>query len=262
MSRPIISFLTDFSTRDGYVGAVCGVIISLFPDVRISDISHEIPPQDVAHAAFVLHTAARYFPKGTIHLAVVDPAVGTSRRAICLKTENYLFVGPDNGIFSPFLEEANSIYSLENDHYWRKEVSETFHGRDIFGPVAAHLAMGLDPSLLGPKIENPSHLQTWINSRTAQRIEGAIVHIDHFGNCITSVSPEEVSNFGEYTIRVEDHLALSEQSLCKTYADASLGESCWLPGSAGLIELAVNGGSAAEMYGIERGDKVFFEQNE
>ena len=262
MGRPVISFSTDFSTRDGYVGAVRGVILSISPDTRILDISHEIPPQDVAHAAFVLHTAARFFPKGTVHLAVVDPDVGTSRRAICVETEDHFFVGPDNGIFSPFLEEAIAVYSLDNDQYWRKPVSDTFHGRDIFGPVAAHLALGITPSSLGPPVDHPKRLQVWANVRSGKNIEGAIVHIDHFGNCITSLSPEDVAGLKDHTVRVEDISDLPEKPLCGTYSDVALGESCWLTGSAGLIELAVNGGNAASAYGIERGDRIYFEQKE
>jgi S-adenosylmethionine hydrolase len=260
MSSPIISFSTDFATLDGYVGAVRGVILSICPEARIFDISHHIPPQDVSHAAFMLHTAARFYPEGTIHLAVVDPAVGTRRRALCLKTEKYLFVGPDNGIFSPFLDEKVAAYSLDNDAYWREHVSVTFHGRDIFGPVAAHLAKGLDPAELGPKVRRPVRLDSWRNRKKNGRIEGAIVHIDHFGNCITSFSSGDLAAFKRFQLWIAGNTNAPEtRKLKKTYADAPLGEPCWLIGSTGLVELAINGGNAAEVYGIERGDQVFIE---
>jgi hypothetical protein len=260
MSSPIISFTTDFATSDGYVGAVRGVILSISPQARILDLTHDIPPQDVAHAAFVLHTAARYYPAGTVHLVVVDPAVGTKRRALCVQTEQYSFIGPDNGVLSPFLDEATHVYSLENEAFWRKHVSDTFHGRDIFGPVAAHLAGGLNPSELGPLVKNPIRLDSWTNRKTADKVEGAIVHIDHFGNCITSFTASDLGLFDEYALWIAGNASVPEaQSLSHTYAEAALGESCWLVGSAGLVELAVNGGNAADMFGIERGDPVFIE---
>lgn len=261
MGEPIVTFTTDFSNADGYVGAVRGVILSICPAARIVDISHSVPPQDVMHAAFVLHTAAPYFPKGTFHLAVVDPQVGTQRRAICLCTDRHLFVGPDNGIFSPFLDEARAIFSLENETYWRDPVSRTFHGRDVFGPVVAHLAAGLVPEALGPQVDDPVRLPSWQNLRTDSRLEGAVVHIDHFGNCITSISPMDLEDFSAYCLWLSGSSDGPETTeLSGTYADSSLGEPCWYLGSSGLIELAINGGNAAGRYAIERGDPVFVEE--
>jgi len=263
MSGPIISFTTDFATADGYVGAVRGVILSICPHARILDITHDIPPQDVYHASFVLRTAVNYYPKGAVHLAVVDPAVGTERRAICVKTENYLFIGPDNGLFTPFLNDAQVIYSLENENFWRKHVSQTFHGRDIFGPVAAHLALGVSPATLGPMISDPARLDFWDNEQKEDKLEGAIVHIDHFGNCITSFSPEDIAKYPNFRIYLAGQPQTPEaMELFRTYAESALGEGCWLTGSTGLVELAVNGGNAAEKYHIERGDRVFVESRD
>ncbi len=260
MASPIISFSSDFATLDGYAGAVRGVILSICPEARILDISHHIPPQDVAHAAFMLHTSARFYPEGTIHLAVVDPAVGTRRRALCLQTSKYVFVGPDNGIFSPFLDDKVAAYSLDNEAYWREHVSLTFHGRDIFGPVAAHLASGLNPAKLGPKIRKPVRLDSWRNRSDNGRVEGAIVHVDHFGNCITSFTAEDMIKPKRYLLWIAGNANAPEtKKLKKTYADAPLGEPCWLIGSTGLIELAINGGNAAATFGIERGDPVLLE---
>lgn len=263
MTVPIISFTTDFATTDGYVGAVRGVILSICPDARIFDISHEIPPQDVYHASFALRTAVNYYPKGTIHLAVVDPAVGTERRAICVKTKEYLFVGPDNGLFTPFLDDAEVIYSLENETFWRNYVSQTFHGRDIFGPVAAHLALGTSPASLGPMINDPVRLDYWDNEIKPDKLEGSIVHIDHFGNCITSFTPEDVIKYPNFRIWLAGQPDVPEAfELFRTYAECNLGEGCWLVGSTGLVELAVNGGNAANNFKIERGDRVFVESRD
>lgn len=260
MSRPTITFTSDFGTLDGYVGAVWGAILSICPEVRMVNISHAIPPQDIAHAAFTLHTATRYYPAGTVHLAVVDPAVGTSRRGLCVVTKDYMLVGPDNGIFTPFMNEDSAIYSLENEKCWRSIISNTFHGRDIFGPVAGHLTAGFKPEELGPKIDDPFVLDTWTNRWRKNEVEGAVVHVDHFGNCITSLTPEDVAKFSEMTLWLPGNPNAPEaHKICLTYAEANLGEACWLLGSAGLIELAVNGGNAAEMFGIERGDRILVE---
>ena len=263
MNDRIITFTTDYATEDGYVGAVRGVILSICPTACIVDISHQIPPQDVGHAAFALHTSVRYFPKNTIHLAVVDPGVGSQRRALCVLTDDQILVGPDNGIFSTFLDEAKAVYSIEETRYFRDAVSATFHGRDIFGPVAAHLACGISPDKLGPLIDDPLHLLAWTNRRAIGRLEGAVVHIDHFGNCITSLSVEDLSDFNEYTVWITGNAAAPETSvLSSTFADALLGDPCWYIGSMGLIELAVNGGSAANLFGIERGDLVLVEEKD
>lgn len=261
MNDRIITFTTDYATEDGYVGAVRGVILSICPTACIVDISHQIPPQDVGHAAFALHTSVRYFPKNTIHLAVVDPGVGSQRRALCVLTDDQILVGPDNGIFSTFLDEAKAVYSIEETRYFRDAVSATFHGRDIFGPVAAHLACGISPDKLGPLIDDPLHLLAWTNRRAIGRLEGAVVHIDHFGNCITSISPMDLEDFSAYCLWLSGSSDGPETTeLSGTYADSSLGEPCWYLGSSGLIELAINGGNAAGRYAIERGDPVFVEE--
>ena len=261
MTRRFISFTSDFGESDGYVGAVKGVILSICPDAILTDISHSVPPQDIAHAAFVLYTAARFYPKGTIHLVVVDPEVGSDRRAICVKSNGHFFVGPDNGVFTPFLLDASAVYQLTDDNYWRDEIHPTFHGRDIFGPVAAHLAAGLNLDKLGPVIKDPVHLENWIKRSEGSMVEGAVVHIDHFGNCITSLHPEDAVALENFTIWMPDCSTAPEaDKICTTYAATPLGEPCWLVGSAGLVELAVNGGNAAKDFGIERGDRVLIEK--
>ena len=260
VKRPIITFTTDFGTLDGYVGAVWGVILSICPQARILNLSHDIPAQDIAHAAFLLHNAARFYPKGTYHLAVVDPGVGTTRRGICVVTDGYVFIGPDNGIFTPFIKEDTEVYALENREFFREIVSNTFHGRDIFAPVTAHLARGLPPSDFGPRIKDPKLLPTWNNHLTDNGIEGAFVHIDRFGNSMTSFTPEDLDRFEEFNIWVPDNDEAPEGvALLRTYGEAGLGEPCWLVGSAGLIELAINGGDAAKRFSIERGDVVRIE---
>jgi S-adenosyl-L-methionine hydrolase (adenosine-forming) len=261
--QPIITLTTDFGTADGYVGAVRGVILSICPQAVIVDITHEIPPQDVAHAAFSLHSAARYYPPGTIHLAVVDPGVGTDRRHICVTSGDQVFIGPDNGLFSPFMGEDATVIELAENEFWLEAISLTFHGRDIFGPVAAHLGCGVEPGKLGPEIQDPVLLASWKNVIRPGRLEGAIVHIDHFGNCMTSFTPDQIESMGPFSIWMPGNGSAPESGIIRnTYADVDLGEACWLVGSVGLVELAVNGGNAEQTFGIERGDPVMIESKE
>ena len=193
-SLPIITLLTDFGTRDAYVAAMKGVILGLNPRVVLVDVTHEVPAQDVPAGAFLLAQAAPYFPPGTIHLAVVDPGVGTARRALAARSRGQFWVGPDNGLCqwawagSPDL----SIVSLTASTYFRPQVAATFHGRDIFAAVAAHLSLGVDLTSFGPPITDPTPLPFPAPVRAPEMIQGQIIYVDHFGNLVSNVATSEL----------------------------------------------------------------------
>lgn len=242
-----ITLLTDFGTADYYVGAMKGVILSINPQVVIADITHEIPAQDVAAGAFTLLAAYDTFPAGTIHVAVVDPGVGSTRRPIVVNAGEHLFVGPDNGIFTYIYDRHSSFeaFNVTETKYFRHPVSNTFHGRDIFAPVAAALSTGVDPVSLGPRISDPVRLS----------LVGAlqVIHIDRFGNCVTNVTrgmfPEGASLLVNGT---------EIRAVRRFYADESggAGEPFLIWGSAGFLEISINGRSASEFLVVATGDEV------
>ena len=192
--RPIITLLTDFGTRDAYVASMKGVILGLNREAVLVDLAHDLPPQDVRAGALVLLGAAPYFPPGTIHLAVVDPGVGGPRRALAARCRGQFWVGPDNGLFHLiFSQEMElSIVSLENPQFFRPRVSATFHGRDIFAPVAAHLSRGADLAQLGPTVTDPVALDFPSPVFTPEVVRGEIIYADRFGNLVSNVRAEEL----------------------------------------------------------------------
>lgn len=208
-AAPIITLLTDFGTTDYFVGAVKGAILSINPHVRIVDITHDIAAQDVEAGAFTLLNAHSAFPAGTIHVVVVDPGVGSSRRPLLIRTAHQYFVGPDNGIFSHVCDRFSPelIVHLTNDNYFRKPASQTFNGRDIFAPVAAAVSTGVAPQLLGDVVDDYVQLEPLRVSRNGNStIGGRIVHVDHFGNCITNLTREVVDSLrGRPKLRVKGH---------------------------------------------------------
>ena len=242
-----ITLLTDFGTADYFVGAMKGAILSINQQAVIVDITHEIPAQDVAAGAFTLLAAYDTFPEGTIHVAVVDPGVGSARRAIALSAGRHLFVGPDNGIFTHVCERESSFeaFHITDEKYFRHPISNTFHGRDIFAPVAAALSTGVDPSSLGPRISDPMRL--------FKSAEPQIIHIDHFGNLITNITRDVLKEGAE--LSVNGH----EIRVFRQFFGENIGEpdevfAIW--GSAGFLEIAVNGRSAAQILNVKRGDPV------
>ena len=241
----VITLLTDFGTADYFVGAMKGVILSINPQAVITDITHEIPAQDVAAGAFTLLAAYDTFPAGTIHVAVVDPGVGSQRRAIVVSAGDYLFVGPDNGIFTYIYDRdpSNQTFQIADETYFRQPVSNTFHGRDIFAPVAAALSTGVDPSFLGPRVSDPIRL--------LKSAEPQIIHIDHFGNLITNIARDQ---FHKGTNLVVNGKVIS--AIRRFFGDGEEDEPFAIWGSAGFLEIAVNGGSAAEILNVKRGDPV------
>jgi S-adenosylmethionine hydrolase len=246
----IITLTTDFGASDGYVGTMKGVILSIAPNVTLVDITHEIAPQHVRQAAFVLHAAASYFPPGTIHLAVVDPGVGSRRRALVVRTSRGFLVGPDNGLFTLFLadEPDAECHSITNPAFMLPHVSATFHGRDVFAPVAAHLARRLDCSAelseFGPRVSDPATLTI---PKPVQQSEdnwlGQVLFADHFGNLITSITADVLTNIEGVEILIGQTLITG---IKRTFADAAPGELIALVGSSGHLEISIANGNAAQ----------------
>lgn len=272
--QSIVTLTTDFGSRDGYVGAMKGIIATIAPHARLVDITHAISPQDVYQAAFCLHNAVRFFPKGTVHLAVVDPGVGTSRRPLAVAAGGMMLVGPDNGIFTPLIRVWGLEKAVEtrNVAYWREgDPSCTFHGRDIFAPVAAHLAAGVPMDELGPRVADLVSLSLpTLDLRPPHDLVGEVIYLDHFGNAITnlgvlewkgdglhltpgwSTSDRSASLEGPASVQCGRH----QLSLHRTYGEVSPGTALALIGSGGLLEVAVRNGNAGEGLGIRPGDQV------
>jgi S-adenosylmethionine hydrolase len=256
---PIITLLTDFGGSDYFVGAMKGVILSINPEATIVDITHEIPPQDVETGAFNLLSCYRQFPAGTVHLAVVDPGVGSDRRAIIIECADQIFVGPDNGLFSWVCEREWdwTATHITNDKFFRKPVSNTFHGRDIFAPVAAALSAGHEAKEMGPELTDIVKLPALAPAKTAgNTVEGRIIHIDRFGNCVTNFTRETIESRGAPTAW---RIVLRDREITsfhKFFADAPTNEIFGMIGSAGFIEICVRNGSAANVLNVERGHLV------
>ncbi|MCK5526083.1 MAG: SAM-dependent chlorinase/fluorinase [Candidatus Latescibacteria bacterium] len=255
----IVTLTTDFGTRDPFVGAMKGVMLGIHPDVRIVDIAHEIPPRDIVEAAFVLRESCPYFPAGTIHVAVVDPGVGSERRALIVETERYWFVGPDNGLFG-WLDETGTVrrvVAITNRDLMRPEVSATFHGRDVFAPAAAHLSKGIKVSAFGPKVSDWVRLEFPQPKIEGDRLLGRVVRVDRFGNAITNISEETFWAFagdGAFEIGAG---AVRLREIARSYASVSEGEPLALFGSSGVLEVSVHGGPASETLGLAKDDTVW-----
>jgi S-adenosylmethionine hydrolase len=255
----ILTLTTDFGTKDGFVGTLKGVIWNICPTVQIADISHEIPPQNVLSGAFTLYRAVPFFPKGTIHVAIVDPGVGTSRRPIAALIGEQIFVGPDNGLFTPMLENAEKngwtveIVHLTNKKYFLPVISHTFHGRDIFAPVAAHLASGIQLTDLGTIITNPVRLSIPEPEKTAQGWCSHITVIDIFGNCTTDLPAQFLAGKMKVIFRLKGH---EVQGLVTSYGQKLPGELVALIDSENFVEIAVVNGSAVKLLGAQLGDVV------
>lgn len=271
----MITITTDFGTEDAYVPAMKGTMLTICPEAQLVDVTHEISPQDVMEAAFVLQSALPFFPEETVHLVVVDPGVGTDRRAVALRANGHWFVGPDNGVFPLVLNEdpPEKVVELDNPDAWRtKSPSTTFHGRDIFAPAAAHLAAGRSLESIGTPIESLETLH-WARPTTANHtVQGWVVHVDHFGNCITNIRRStlaEAANLDTEEPVLDQLPTLSGyagssvlEDIHATYGDVPQGEPLLLFGSTGFLEIGVNGGNASELLDIQKGDsiKISFEE--
>jgi S-adenosylmethionine hydrolase len=252
----LITLTTDFGLADSYVGAMKGVILGIDPTATIVDISHDIAPQDVREAAYVVYTAYPYFPPDTIHVVVVDPGVGSRRRAIALRAAQASFVAPDNGVLSYVLagEGMREAVSLTNSRYHRPTVSHTFHGRDIFAPVAAHLARGVPLTELGePLTEIVTFSLPQPQVLPDGRVVGHVLYIDRFGNLILDVREGDCTLSEEFVLEVAGRRI---QGLGRTFTDVSAGELVAYIGSSGHLEIALREGNAAQSLGMKIGDKI------
>lgn len=260
MPSRIVTLLTDFGLRDHFVAAMKGVILSIAPQTRIVDVAHELDACQIPSARFTLAQSWPYFPKGTIHVAIVDPGVGTSRRPLLVEAGGHLFVGPDNGILCELFELTKCrVRHITNKRLFRKEVSSTFHGRDVFAPVAAYLAKGLKPAQAGPLIHDALNDALRAPQRTGRRFwTGAVVSIDRFGNVITNFPSADFPDLGSrmFCLRVGGAVLVS---LHETYAELSPGEPGIVRASHGFLEVAVSQASAARLLGVEPGAPVELE---
>jgi S-adenosylmethionine hydrolase len=261
----IIALLTDFGFKDPYVSEMKGVILSINRNAKIIDITHEIEKYNIQLGAFILASAAKFFPKGTIYLAVVDPGVGAERKALLIDANGDFFIGPDNGLLVLAAKEKGitNIYHLLNVKYFRREVSSTFHGRDIFAPVAAYLSLGVPPKEFGEPIteyEEPSFIEAEVKE---EKILSEVLYIDSFGNIITNIS---FSHLEKINISLGDWINLKIKNknykvkFSKSYFSVDKGELLALIGSHNFLELAVNLGNAAEKLKVKVGDKIILKK--
>ncbi len=255
----LITLTTDFGLTDSYVAEIKAVILSINPFVEIVDISHQIEKFNIRMGAYILASAAPYFPKGTIHVAVVDPSVGTKRKPILIETEKEFFLGPDNGVLVLAAEAhgVKHVYKIANPKYMLPKVSTTFHGRDIFAPAAAYLSKGISPSAFGPEIHKIVKPQFAKIIKKGSKLVGEIIHVDSFGNIVTNFTAKELE-----LLRIKDNLNIkigetaSMLKLCRAYAEVEAKKPLAIIGSHDFMEISVNQGSAAEMFKVKPGDKV------
>jgi S-adenosyl-L-methionine hydrolase (adenosine-forming) len=256
-SHRVISLLTDFGTQDGFVGILKGVILGINPGVSIVDLSHEVQPQDILTGALILRSAIAFFPPGTIHVAVVDPGVGSVRRAIMVETATSLLVGPDNGLLSGAAppESVQRVIQLTNSRYFLPRVSQTFHGRDIFAPVAAHVSLGVPPEDFGPSVAHMERLALPVVEYASHKLTGSVIALDRFGNIITNITAADLLPFPMENLSVSIG-PVQIHGLASTYASVPVGAVTALLNSWGMLEIAVRNGSAAQQLGVQRGRAV------
>ena len=250
----IITLTTDFGLSDPFVGIMKGVILAITPNAQLVDISHDIRPYDIREAMFVVESMYRYFPKGTVHIVVIDPGVGSTRRPLAAEAHGHLFVAPDNGVLSTVLE--TDAYHIQNERLFLKPVSQTFHGRDIFAPVAAYLAGGTPIDLVGLRIHDFVRKSLPQPRRVGGKIVGSVLRIDKFGNVITNVRRSDLSP--NFTIRVA---GLPVARLCSNFSEADPGECVAVEGSTGYIEIAMNQESAADRLKVASGAEIEVESD-
>jgi S-adenosylmethionine hydrolase len=257
LRKPIVTLTTDFGSTDHFTGVMKGVILGICPNAELVDISHEIRPFEITEGAFVISQAYRYFPKKAIHVVVVDPGVGSSRRPILMEAGGQYFIGPDNGVLSMiFSREKHKVREITAEKFFLTPVSQTFHGRDIFAPVAAHLAAGTTPAQFGKPINDYLRMNLEHPPRTGKRTwTGLILKIDRFGNLITNFRLEEVPDIQLRAFEMQVGIQKVSR-LVENYATADPGEPFVIVGSSGYLEVAANQSSAAKMLGCGTGAPV------
>jgi S-adenosylmethionine hydrolase len=258
MRKRVITLLTDFGTKDHYVASMKGVILNINPQCLLIDITHQVNPHDIEEAAFTLANTFGYFPKGTIHLSVVDPGVGGIRKPVLLVTQNYFFVGPDNGLFTLVAqrEKVKQVVVLTKKKYFFSKVSNTFHGRDIFAPVAGHLSLGINPNVFGYEIDSVKKLRFQKPVVKEGKLVGEILHIDTFGNVVSNIDEGKLFRFirsRPFAIRAGRK---SIRGLKKGYWEGKKGEPIALLGSGGFLEISVREGNAQKTLKVKKGDPI------
>ena len=252
---PIVTLLTDFGLSDTFIGVMKGVTWTIAPGAQIVDLTHGIPPQRVMDGAFAIAEAAPFFPAGTIHVCVVDPGVGTARRAMLAIIDGQYFIGPDNGLFTLLIEKSKttSFVWLNNPRYWLSQVSNSFHGRDIFAPVAAHLANGVSPNELGDALVDPVLLSIPVPIENANGWQGQVMRADHFGNLITNFTSQHLNPGVRVNFIVKK---TTIRGLSETFGDQPSGELIAMLDSSGHLAISVVNGSAAQQLGVNAGEPV------
>ncbi len=262
MARPIVTLTTDYGTNDHLVGVMKGVILSINPEVNIVDITHSVLPHDLLDGALAIGQAYKYFPPKTVHVVVVDPGVGTARRPILVASDTHYFVAPDNGVLSSVYDQTEALYvwNIISEHYFRQPVSNTFHGRDIFAPVAAWLTKSWQSGAFGEPIEDFVRFALPRPKTNGNVVKGVVLKVDQFGNLITNLRAEDVPAFtaegGKFTIKVGN---ATMNKLVPTFASGSNGEPIGLIGSSGYLEISVNKANASKSLALGRGAEVTVE---
>jgi S-adenosylmethionine hydrolase len=256
----LITLTTDFGYQDSFVGIMKGVIFAINPDAHVIDLTHGVPPHNVMAGALILQHSIRYFPPGTIHVVVVDPGTGTSRRPILIEFDGSYYVGPDNGVLSVALErrQPSSITLLSNPAFQLFPTSKTFHGREIFAPVAAHLSLGVPPTEFGEKLDSFVELILPKVGHHELRIDGEIIYIDSFGNLFTNIRERDLTGLPKELLRTSLG-PVEVGGITSTYAAVGTGEFACVFNSWGLLEIALNRGNARQRTGAKLGDKVVVE---
>jgi len=257
MPSGIITLLTDFGIADAFVGIMKGVILGINRQAQVVDLTHAIPPQQVLPAALVLRSAVRFFPAATVHVAVIDPGVGSARRPIVIETSHGFLVGPDNGVLSlaASVLGRRQVRLIENIEYVRQPVSQTFHGRDVFAPVAAHLSRGVAPDALGPRIDSLVELTVPEPRSSASSVRGEVIYVDHFGNLLTNITADALARFPVQRVSVSiDGKPVAGP--VNAYAAVPEGAALAIVGSWGVVEIAVRSGSAAQTFAAGPGTPV------
>jgi S-adenosylmethionine hydrolase len=261
-SNKLIVLLTDFGTKDAFVGTMKGAILGINPNASIVDLTHEVPPQDVNAGAYVLWSSYSFFPKGSIFVVVVDPGVGSRRRIVCAEGRDHLFVAPDNRVLKYLLADGvvRKVREVKNKSYFLQDVSHTFHGRDIFSPVAAHLSLGLKPSKLGKEIALPRSRDefTLLDNKKGKKFSGKVIYVDRFGNLATNLRVHSVTAFTSEHLRIRIKTRVI-QGMSRSYAEGSGKQPLALVNSSNLVEIGVKNARASDLLGVKVEERVLFE---
>jgi S-adenosylmethionine hydrolase len=264
----MITLFTDFGSQDAYVGVMKGVIFSINPSVTVVDVCHHIDPQDLIEAAYLIKSSYRYFPKGTVHIIVVDPGVGGNRSIVAVKSSSHIFVAPDNGVLTLLTDEieVDAIVRIENSRYFLNPVSRTFHGRDIFAPVASYLSTGVPFETLGSNTDIQDLIRLNVpkpHISSKNELVGTIISIDRFGNCISNISEECLNTFINNDTEKILEIKIGKtiiRSLSYSYAEAGSGSPLAIIGSFGHLEIAMNCDNAGHRLNVEKGDTFILKQ--